>query len=34
MRIVEQAMATAPKTYRMIVNAVPSAPQFSLENYG
>jgi len=34
MRICEQAMATAPKTYHMIVNAVPSSPHFSLENYG
>jgi hypothetical protein len=34
MRICEQAMATAPKTYHMIVNAVPSSPQFSLENCG
>ena len=34
MRIVEQAMATAPNTYRMIINAVPSSPQCLLENYG
>ena len=34
MRICEQAMATAPKTYRMIINPVPSSPQLLLENYG
>jgi hypothetical protein len=34
MRICEQAMATAPNTYRMIINPVPSSPQFVLENYG
>jgi hypothetical protein len=34
MRIVEQAMATTPKTSRMIINAVPSTPQLLLENYG
>jgi transposase-like protein len=34
MRIVEQAMTTAPQTYRMIINAVPSTPQLLLENYG
>jgi len=27
-------MATAPKPYRMIINAVPSSPQFLLEYYG
>jgi len=34
MRIVAQAMTTAPQTYRMIINAVPSTPQLLLENYG
>jgi transposase-like protein len=33
MRICEQAMVTAPKTYRMIIKAVPSS-QCLLENYG
>jgi len=34
MRIVEQAMATAPKTYHMITYAVPSPPQLLLEFCG
>jgi transposase-like protein len=34
MRICEQAMGTAPKTYRMIINATPASPQLLLENYG
>ena len=34
MRICEQAMATAPKPYRMIISAVSSSPQLLLENCG